>query len=366
MNVRLATLVVWMGSLFVLIGCGRTPQIEHYSVPKQSVIDKLTGADKAGKDRMVAAIVGHGDQNWFFKLSGQSDQVAEQAEQFTALLKSVRFDDQGTPQWTLPKGWRERPAEGMRFATLEIETGGGTLEATVTSLPRGEDVNEASYALSNINRWRDQLGLSPIDEAELDQQTTKVELEGAKAILVNFEGRLKSGGMGQPPFAGGPTAGPLTGASGAPNGRSGPGESAELTYQVPEGWEELGPGAMGRKAGFRVTDGDRVAETTISTAGGGLLANVNRWRGQVMLEPIDEEQLQIEAQFIAVGDSKGAYFRLVGPQRTILGVVAPVAGDVWFIKLASDNELAEREREHFEQLVKSIHFSGAEGADDGQ
>jgi hypothetical protein len=366
LNVRLATLVVTTGSLFALVGCGRTPQIEHYSVPKQSAIDKLTGADKAGKDRMVAAIVGHSDQNWFFKLSGQSDLVAEQAEQFTALVKSVRFGDQGTPQWTLPKGWRERPAEGMRFATLEIETSGGTLEASVTSLPRGEGVDESSYALSNINRWRGQLSLSPIDEAELDQQTTKVELDGSTALLVNFEGKLKPGGMGQPPFAGGPMAGPLTGASGAPEARSGPGESAEMTYQVPEGWEELGPGPMGRKAGFRVTDGDRLAEITISTAGGGLLANVNRWRGQVMLEPIDEEQLQSGAQFIAVGESKGAYFRLVGPERTILGVVAPVAGDVWFIKLAGDNELAEHERERFEQFVKSIHFSGAEGADDGQ
>jgi len=335
-------------------------------VPKQSVIDELTGADKAGKDRMLAAIVGHGEQNWFFKLSGQSDLVAEQAEPFTALVKSVRFGDQGTPQWTLPKGWREQPAEGLRFATLEIDTGGGTLEATVTRLPRGESVDEASYALSNINRWRDQLSLSPIDETELDQQVTKVELDGTTALLVNFEGRLKPGGMGRPPFAGGPTVGPPAGASGANDGRGGPEESAPPAYEVPEGWEELGPGPMGRKAGFRVTDGGQLAEITISTAGGGLLANVNRWRGQVMLEPIDEEQLQSDAQFIAIGETNGYYFRLVGPQRTILGVVAPVAGDVWFIKLAGDNELAERERERFEQLVKSIHFSGVEGADDGQ
>jgi len=326
-------------------------------VPKQSAIDKLTGADKAGKDRMLAAIVGHGDQNWFFKLSGQSDLVAEQAGPFTALVKSVRFGDQGTPQWTLPKGWRERPAEGMRYATLEIDSGGGTLEATVSTA--GGDL------LANVNRWRGQLGLSPIDETELDQETTKLELDGTTALLVNFEGKLKPGGMGNPPFAGGPMVGPPSGASGANDGRGGPEDTAP-TYEVPEGWEELGPGPMGRKAGFRVTDGDRLAEITVSTAGGGLLANVNRWRGQVMLEPIDEEQLQSDSQFIAVGETKGAYFHLVGPQRTILGVVAPIAGDVWFIKLAGDNELAERERERFERFVKSIHFSGAEGADDGQ
>jgi hypothetical protein len=358
LKLRLATFVVIAGSLVAaLVGCGPTPQIEHYRVPKQSVIDKLTGADKAGKDRLIAAIVGHGDQNWFFKLSGQSDQVTEQAEQFNALVKSVRFSDQATPQWTLPKGWRERPGEGLRYATLEIETPGGTLEATVTKLPRDEGVDEASYALSNVNRWRDQLGLPPIDKAELEQTAAKVELEGTTALLVNFAGKLKPGGMRPPPLVGGPDA---------RDGRRRPQESAEPKYQVPEGWQELGPGPMGRKAGFRATDGDRQAEISISTAGGGLLANVNRWRGQVMLEPLDEEQLRNDAQPIAVGTTQGAYFRLVGPERTILGVVAPVAEDVWFIKLAGDNELAERERERFEQFVKSIHLNGGEGADDGQ
>jgi len=373
------------------IGCGRSPQIEHYRVPKQAVIDQLTGADKAGKDRMLAAIVAHGDLNWFFKLAGQSDQVEQQAENFTALVQSVRFSDQETPKWTLPKGWRERPGDGMRYATLEIESNDGKLEATVTSLPRGEGVDETGYALSNVNRWRHQLGLPPIDKAELDQTATKVDLkslsqnrqaggtpapqggfeigsQGATALMVNFEGKLKPGGMGQPPFAGGP-GGPLgpTGeprGAGGPDGPSDPHESAEPTYQVPEGWEALGPAPM-RKAAFQVADGDRKAEITISTAGGGLLDNVNRWRGQVMLEPIDEEQLRNDVESIAVGETKGAYFRLIGTERTILGVVAPVAGQIWFIKLAGDNQLAEREREHFEQFVQSIHFR-EEGAGDGQ
>ncbi|HEV3022985.1 MAG TPA: hypothetical protein VGX76_10970, partial [Pirellulales bacterium] len=239
----------------------------------------------------------------------------------------------------------------------------------VISLPRPEHGDDASYVLSNVNRWRSQLGLSEIDQAALGHSAANIELDGTTALLVNFEGRLKAGGMG-PPGA----MGPAPFVSGAEARRSGAGsgvstgsadEAGEPTYLVPEGWRALGAGAM-RKAGFQVTNGGQKVEITISTAGGELLANVNRWRGQVMLEPIDDDQLLEAAQRIELGDAGGAYFQLVGPQRTILGVVARVRGQFWFVKLAGDNELAEHERERFEQFVNSIHFGGAEGADHGQ
>jgi hypothetical protein len=370
LNLRHATFVVVAGLIDVAVaGCLPTPQIERYRVPKQHVIDKFTGADKAGKDRTLAAIIPRGHQNWFFKLSGQSDLVAEQIEDFSKLVKSLRFDDQGKPKWSLPKGWSEQGGEGMRFATLQVETDDGPLETTVISLPRPEHGDDASYVLSNVNRWRSQLGLPEMDQAELGHAATNIELDDATALLVNFEGRLKAGGMGPPgatgpaPFVSGAEARQPGVRSGVATGSAN--EAGEPTYLVPAGWKALGAGAM-RKAGFQVTDGGQKAEITISTAGGELLANVNRWRGQVMLEPIDGDQLQDAAQHIELGDAGGAYFQLVGPQRTILGVVARVRGQFWFVKLAGDNELAEHERERFEQFVKSIHFSGAEGADHGQ
>jgi hypothetical protein len=338
------------------MGCLPAPQIEHYRVPKQHVIDKLTGADRAGKDRILAAIVPHGEQNWFFKLSGQSDLVTEQSDAFTAFVKSVRFSESGTPEWTLPKGWMEEPGEGMRFATLQVETSDGTLEATVTTLPRGEQ-GDASYALMNVNRWRGQLGLAEIDQAQLDHVATHLELDGTKALLIDFEGRLKPGGMGKAPFA--------SRQSEQPPGPTDAGQSLEPTYDVPSPWNQVAPGAM-QKARFEVAAGGQEAEISISTAGGELLANVNRWRGQVQLGPIDQDQLLDSARRIDLGDTRGAYFQLVGSKRTILGVVAPVQGEFWFVKLAGDNDLAERERERFERFVRSIHFRGAEGADDGK
>ena len=129
-----------------------------------------------GRQRMLAAIVLQADKAWFFKAVGPDAQMAEQADAFRSLLRSVRFVDE-KPQWTLPDGWRQKAESGMRFATLEFGPADQPLELTVIPLgiPPGEP---SAYVLSNVNRWRQQLNLPPIAAAELDQQTEKIELDG--------------------------------------------------------------------------------------------------------------------------------------------------------------------------------------------
>jgi hypothetical protein len=64
-------------------------------------------------------------------------------------------------QWTLPKGWTSVPAGGMRYATLKPATAGNAeVSVVVLSGPAGGE-------LANLNRWRSQLGLPPVEEAAL-------------------------------------------------------------------------------------------------------------------------------------------------------------------------------------------------------
>src|SRR5208282_2908095 len=63
--------------------------------------------------------------------------------------------------WTLPKGWTQTLSGGIRYATLK-PAGGGNLDASVVVLP-----GQAGGELANVNRWRGQLGLSPLDAAAL-------------------------------------------------------------------------------------------------------------------------------------------------------------------------------------------------------
>lgn len=65
--------------------------------------------------------------------------------------------------WTLPPGWTTAPTLPMRHANFAID-GGGTCGLFI--FPGGGD------RLANVNRWRGQVGLGPIDGAELDQLLT--------------------------------------------------------------------------------------------------------------------------------------------------------------------------------------------------
>jgi len=190
-------------------GCDRTEAIRHYRVPKEVAAGKsvpggpetaspavspapssaappVAAAAPAAAQRMLAAIVLRPDRAWFFKAVGPDAQVAEHADAFRSLLRSVRFVDE-TPQWTLPEGWRQKAGSGMRFATLEFGAADQPLELTVIPLgvPPGEP---STYILSNVNRWREQLQLPRIAVEDLDKQTEQIELDGATATAVDLRG----------------------------------------------------------------------------------------------------------------------------------------------------------------------------------
>jgi hypothetical protein len=64
-------------------------------------------------------------------------------------------------RWTLPKGWTESVAGGMRYATLK-PAAAGKIDVSVVVLP-----GPAGGELANVNRWRGQIGLPALDEAAL-------------------------------------------------------------------------------------------------------------------------------------------------------------------------------------------------------
>ena len=128
---------------------------------------------------MLAAIVLRPDKAWFFKAVGPDAQMAEHADAFRSLLRSVRFVDE-KPQWTLPEGWRQKPGSGMRFATLQFGPADQPLELTVIPLgvPPGEP---SAYILSNVNRWRQQLQMPPVAAGVPDKQTAQIEMDSTTA-----------------------------------------------------------------------------------------------------------------------------------------------------------------------------------------
>lgn len=64
--------------------------------------------------------------------------------------------------WDAPASWTAGPERPMRKATFLIGSGSPPTELAITAFP-----GDVGGNLANINRWRQQLSLAPISEAEL-------------------------------------------------------------------------------------------------------------------------------------------------------------------------------------------------------
>lgn len=88
-------------------------------------------------------------------------------------------------EWTAPDSWTPLPASEMRLASYEFKSADGEVaDISVFSFP-----DAAGGLLANINRWRNQVGLEPIAEAETG--ATRTEIAGQAAWLVDFAGTPK-------------------------------------------------------------------------------------------------------------------------------------------------------------------------------
>ena len=198
----------WLGLLLLLSGgCSQRDEITSYEVLKPEVVDPTlvsrptSGGAAAKEQQTIGLIVVAGDTGWFFKLTGDPAAVEPRYESFLEFAQSIEFSAGADPKpkWKLPEGWRELPGREMRFATIQIEADGRPLELSVIPLPKTSG-DDQKYVLDNINRWRQQLQLSPISAEQLEATTKKLTVGGHDATLVSLVG-TGSGGMGGAPFA---------------------------------------------------------------------------------------------------------------------------------------------------------------------
>lgn len=84
-------------------------------------------------------------------------------------------------RWPVPRGWTQKAGEGMRAATLL--PAGGKAEVTVIALP-----GDVGGELANVNRWRGQIGLAPVGEAELASARASVASSAGEASVYDFTG----------------------------------------------------------------------------------------------------------------------------------------------------------------------------------
>ena len=132
-----------------------------------------------------------------------------------------------------------------------------------------------------------------------------------------------------------------------------------LTWELPDSWIPSTGHSM-RLASFDIPFSDGVGDLSIVSLGGGsggLLANVNRWRGQVNLSPISESEILTVS---TVGESKMGPFRIfkmindVDTSNAIIAAVLPTGQKTFFIKLTTTKKGVIELQSVFEKFCASI------------
>ena len=132
-------------------------------------------------------------------------------------------------------------------------------------------------------------------------------------------------------------------------------------FEIPGHWQEGAPSAM-RRGSFRVSgpegEGD-ISITSFPGDVGGLLANINRWRGQLGLGPITQSDLPGATETLPARGIDLTLVEFDGPTQGTVTAIADHGGNSWFFRLTGPNALVAKERESFVEFLRTIEFPDA-------
>ncbi len=311
------------------------------------------------------------------------------------------------PAYTLPKGWTLLPAS--QFVALKMKVPGHPDATCHLSILGGD----GGGLLANVNRWRNQIGNAPTTAEEV----AKLPLHkffNSKAILLDLTGSyagMSAGGGKQnwglmglmlvsdqaslllkmqgpadllqkekqnfldlaasfhwtrepalpaghaPVEAGSGTGGTATSQPTAVAAKGG------MAYDKPATWKAK-PGSQYRTLNFDVGS-DGITECYVSQSGGGLLPNLNRWRGQMGLKPMSTTELTrlsplrvlgVETPLLVI---EGSFQGMSGPRiekAGMLAVYVETSGTSYAIKLTGPTDKVRAAQRDFVKFVQSLRM----------
>jgi hypothetical protein len=340
------------------------------------------------------------DKVQVYEVSKESDQPAAtpMASPPVATAASPHGTASAHLKWKTPSGWEEQPASGVRVATFLVHGDGDQVaEVAVVPLPGATGIT-----LLTVNMWRQELGLPDLQSGDLGGVIEDVPIGGGQGQLVDLtasdqvsEGKkgfrttaalLSRAGTtwifkmtgpealvaGQNEsfkeflktleFEAGPAmAAPMLGMGGPMTAPSGP-VTVPPTWKFPEHWKALPASGM-RFASFAVQGQNGTADVSVIKLGGmagGVIDNVNRWRGQMGLPPVGAGDLAGSSTKIDLSGGEATYVNLVGtdvktgqPAR-VLGAIVPHGDETWFYKMTGAPDVVAGEEHAFVAFVQSV------------
>jgi hypothetical protein len=291
-----------------------------------------------------------------------------------------------------PPNWEPQPLSQMRQASFLVKGENGAI-ADISLVSLGA---AAGNVLDNVNRWLEQLGQPSITAEKLAEIAQRLTTPIGEVTIVDLVGLPKDADpakdgrivasitpgststlffkmrgnadlaetqkadfirwVGAVCTAQAENKSPSTAAMPvAPQDSSAP----HIKWKTPEGWTEVPPSSM-RYASFSVSGADDakidISIVTFPGEGGSDADNVNRWRGQIGLAPLEGKQI---AGMLVPMNAENANFStvdLAGGDSRVIAAWTRRDGRSWFFKMSGPAPLVEGEKSKFFDFIRSIEF----------
>jgi hypothetical protein len=291
---------------------------------------------------------------------------------------------------TMPLNWEPQPLSQMRQASFLVKgDNGATADISLVSLGPA-----AGNVLDNVNRWLDQLGQPAVTEQKLDEIAQRLTTSSGDVTIVDLTGLPKDA---DPAKDGRIIAGMLTTGTATlffkmrgnadlveeqkadfikwvaavcdaqtesksqpmaamPPGDTGP---PPIKWRTPENWTAVSPSSM-RYASFSAPaeNGEKIdiSVVTFPGDGGSDPDNINRWRGQIGLPPIDKNAVSSQIAPLKTSDATFSTAEIVGAKARTIAAWTRHEGRAWFFKATGPNAAVEKEKPNFVKFIESVRF----------
>jgi hypothetical protein len=190
-----------------------------------------------------------------------------------------------------------------------------------------------------------------------------------QAVPDGAGGRAEGGGTSQTEAGKAmPAEGKLAGSSAATSsdGANVVVELNAITLKAPAGWQRKPAGSSFVTAEFVLPgEGDSAdGRLTVSTAGGSVEANIDRWKGQFQPEPesASEEVVEVAGLKVSMVDLSGTFNDRRGPFAPgelrpgyrMIAAVIPVNGQLHFIKATGPQDTIASHAEEINAFIRSV------------
>jgi hypothetical protein len=291
---------------------------------------------------------------------------------------------------TIPPNWEPQPPSQMRQASFLVKDKSGAV-ADISLVSLG---TAAGNVLDNVNRWLDQLGQPPITEEKLGEIAQRLHTTLSDVIIVDLAGLPKDADPAKDGriIAAMVTTGDSTlffkmrgnadlteaqkgdfikwvaAVCDAQNQTRSPQMAAmppqdtgppPIKWQTPENWTAVSPSSM-RYASFSASteNGEKIDISVVTFAGegGSDPENVNRWRGQIGLPPLDGNAVASQIAPLKTEDANFSTTDIVGAKARTIAAWTRHDGRVWFFKATGPSAAVEKEKPNFVKFIESVRF----------